>query len=150
MDVTNALAASAFGRLSPTTGGSRMLGTAVRDKEQGAPASASRELATTRAMEVDIRRTASRAQGRDQVRLIWPDAYGTFRGMKKTLHIDQSLLLDAKQACGADTDTETVRRGLEALVRHAAYERLRALGGAEPHARDVSRRREKTTRRKAA
>ena len=34
---------------------------------------------------------------------------------------------DAKAACDVTTDTETVRLGLEALVRHAAYERLRAL-----------------------
>jgi Arc/MetJ family transcription regulator len=61
--------------------------------------------------------------------------------MKKTLNIDQQLLQEAKAACGAKTDTETVRLGLDALVRHAAYERLRALRGSEPHARDVPRRR---------
>jgi hypothetical protein len=65
--------------------------------------------------------------------------------MKKTLHIDENLLKDAKIACGAATDTDTVRMGLEALVRHAAYERLRALRGSEPGARDVPRRREKST-----
>jgi len=61
--------------------------------------------------------------------------------MKKTLNIDDGLLSKAKLACGAQTDTETVRLGLEALVRRAAYERLRALGGSEPQARDVPRRR---------
>jgi Bacterial antitoxin of type II TA system, VapB len=35
--------------------------------------------------------------------------------MKKTLRVDQTLLSEAKKACGATTDTETVRRGLEAL-----------------------------------
>ena len=63
--------------------------------------------------------------------------------MKKTLHIDETLLRDARAASGAATDTETVRLGLEALVRKAAYERLRALGGSEPGAVDVPRRREK-------
>ena len=63
--------------------------------------------------------------------------------MKKTLHIDDSLLREAKSACGAGTDTETIRMGLEALVRQAAYERLRALRGSEPGARDVPRRRER-------
>jgi Arc/MetJ family transcription regulator len=63
--------------------------------------------------------------------------------MKKTLHIDGTLLAEARAACGATTDTETVRLGLEALVRHAAYDRLRALRGSEPHARDVPRRRER-------
>jgi len=63
--------------------------------------------------------------------------------VKKTFNIDNNLFREAKVACGATTDTETVRLGLEALVRHAAYERLRALRGAEPHARDVPRRRER-------
>jgi len=62
---------------------------------------------------------------------------------KKTLHIDDKLLKEARKACGAGTDTETVRLGLEALLRHAAYERLRTFGGSEPDAEDVPRRREK-------
>jgi hypothetical protein len=70
--------------------------------------------------------------------------------MKKTLHIDEELLREARLACRAGTDTETVRLGLEALVRHAAYERLRALRGAEPSARDVPRRRESRAKRKVA
>lgn len=65
--------------------------------------------------------------------------------MKKTLNIDDDLFARAKISCGATTDTETVRLGLESLVRHAANERLRALRGTEPRARDVPRRREKTT-----
>jgi len=68
--------------------------------------------------------------------------------MKKTLHIDEQLLRDARSAAGARTDTETVRLGLEALVRRGAYERLRALRGSEPHARDVRRRREPARSRK--
>jgi Bacterial antitoxin of type II TA system, VapB len=63
--------------------------------------------------------------------------------MKKTLNIDEGLFKKAKVACGAATDTETVRLGLEALVRHAAYERLRALRGTELNAQDVPRRRTK-------
>jgi len=65
--------------------------------------------------------------------------------MKKTLHIDERLLRDAKAVSGAKTDTETVRLGLEALVRRGAYERLRALRGSEPQARGTRRRRERTT-----
>ena len=65
--------------------------------------------------------------------------------MKKTLNIDGELFEQAKAACGATTDTETVRLGLEALVRHAAYERLRTLRGTELRVRDVPRRREKTS-----
>lgn len=63
--------------------------------------------------------------------------------MKKTLHIDDQLLRHAKLASGAKTDTDTVRLGLEALVRRGAYDRLRALRGSEPQARDVPRRRER-------
>jgi Arc/MetJ family transcription regulator len=61
--------------------------------------------------------------------------------MKKTMHIDEVSLREAKKACGATTDTETVRLGLEALIRHAAYERLRKLRGSESAAKDVPRRR---------
>lgn len=68
--------------------------------------------------------------------------------MKKTLNVDDKLFQEAKAACGATTDTETVRLGLEALVRHAAYERLRALRGAEPGAREVPRYRERPARKR--
>lgn len=72
--------------------------------------------------------------------------------MKKTMNIDDSLISEAKAACGAATDTETVRLGLEALVRHAAYRRLSALRGSEPDAQDVPRRRFKlpSARRRVA
>jgi hypothetical protein len=60
--------------------------------------------------------------------------------MKKTFNVDDKLLKEAKAAGGTATDTETIRLGLEALVRHAAYQRLRALRGSEPFARDVPRR----------
>jgi hypothetical protein len=63
--------------------------------------------------------------------------------MKKTLNIDEKLLREARAACRASTDTEAVRLGLEALIRHAAYERLRTLRGSERDAQDVSRRRER-------
>jgi len=65
--------------------------------------------------------------------------------MKKTLHIDEQLLREAKSAASAKTDTDTVRLGLEALIRRAAYERLRALRGSEARPRDVRRRRERSS-----
>lgn len=68
--------------------------------------------------------------------------------MKKTLHIDEKLLEEARSVSRAATDTETVRMGLEALIRHAAHERLRALRGTEPDARDVPRRRERPVRKR--
>jgi hypothetical protein len=63
--------------------------------------------------------------------------------MKKTFNVNDRLFKEAKAACGATTDTATSRLGLEALLCHAAYERLRTLRGMEPGARDVPRRREK-------
>ena len=83
--------------------------------------------------------------------LLLPYLYGIIVCMKKTLNIDDELFLEAKRASGATTDTETVRLGLEALVRHAASERLRALLGSEAAAQDVPRRRERPrTKRKVA
>ena len=66
--------------------------------------------------------------------------------MKKTLHIDERLLAEARAASHARTDTETVRLGLEALVRSAAHERLRALRGTDRKVADVPRRRERPER----
>ena len=70
--------------------------------------------------------------------------------MKKTLHIDEVTLRDAKKACGAATDTETVKLGLEALIRHAAYQRLRKLRGSDPRAKDVPRRPQESRKTKTA
>jgi Arc/MetJ family transcription regulator len=70
--------------------------------------------------------------------------------MKKTLHIDERLLRDAKSASGARTDTDTVRLGLEALVRRGAYERLRALRGSERNAPETPRRRERPLANRSA
>jgi len=63
--------------------------------------------------------------------------------------VDDELFRKAKAACGAATDTETVRLGLRAMVQRAASERLRAFGGSEPHARH-SRRREKPRGKRGA
>lgn len=68
--------------------------------------------------------------------------------VKRTINIDAKLLKDAKAACGALTDVEVVHQGLQALVRHAAYQRLRTFIGSEPNAKDVPRRREPATRKR--
>jgi hypothetical protein len=68
--------------------------------------------------------------------------------VKKTFNVDGTLLQEAKAACGASTDTETIRAGLEALVRHAAYQRMKTFLGSEPDAQDVPRRREKPSRKR--
>lgn len=64
--------------------------------------------------------------------------------MKKTLRIDEATLREAR-ATGAATDTETERVGLEALIRQAAYQRLRKLRGSEKQVLDVPRRRTRRT-----
>jgi Arc/MetJ family transcription regulator len=76
-----------------------------------------------------------------------PYKYGIFVCMKKTMHIDEELLKEAKLVSSARTDTEAVRLGLEALIRRAAYERLRTLRGSEPEAAETPRRRESGRRR---
>ena len=62
--------------------------------------------------------------------------------VKKTLNIDAALLADARRACRAANDTETIRLGLQALLRDEAYQQLLALTGSEAGARDVPRRRQ--------
>jgi Arc/MetJ family transcription regulator len=71
--------------------------------------------------------------------------------MKKTMNIDAKLLKEAKEACGAATDTDTVRLGLEALVRHAAYQQLRKFAGTM-HGKftDVPRRRMRPPAKRSA
>lgn len=61
--------------------------------------------------------------------------------MKMTLNIDPKLLVAARAACGAATDTAAVREGLKALVTRRAYEDLLKFTGSEPDAQDVPRRR---------
>jgi hypothetical protein len=74
-----------------------------------------------------------------------PYSYGIIVCMKKTLHIDEDLLREARSVSAAKTDTEAVRLGRESLSRRAAYDRLRALRGSEPRARETPRRRERSS-----
>jgi hypothetical protein len=84
----------------------------------------------------------------DCVWLTEPYLYGRIVCMKKTFNVDENLLRQAKKDCGAATNTETIRLGLEALVRHAAYQRLATYIGSEPDAQDVPRRRERPSARR--
>lgn len=63
--------------------------------------------------------------------------------MKKKLRIDENLLKAARAACGAATNTETVRLGLKELLRQAAYRQIAQPQVSEPGAKDTRRRREK-------
>ena len=51
--------------------------------------------------------------------------------VKKTFNVDPKLLKAAREAVGGATATDTIRLGLEALVRHAAYQRMRDYLGSE-------------------
>jgi len=61
--------------------------------------------------------------------------------MRTTLLIDEALLERARELSGIRQKTALVRAGLEALIAREAARRLAALGGAEPGARPVRRRR---------
>jgi len=71
--------------------------------------------------------------------------------MKKMVDIDAKLLRDAKAACGASSNSETIHRALQAMLHHLASQELRKLIGSEANLRDVPRRRERPrNKRKAA
>jgi hypothetical protein len=70
--------------------------------------------------------------------------------MKKTFNVDADLLKRARKACSADTDTDTLRLGLQALIRDHAFERVRALRGSEKTLNETPRRREAPTKKSRA
>ena len=63
--------------------------------------------------------------------------------MRTTLNIDDEILNKASKLTGVGEKTALVRMGLEALIARRSAQRLAALGGAEPKARPVRRRRPK-------
>lgn len=61
--------------------------------------------------------------------------------MRTTLNIDDRLLKDASRLTGVREKTALVRIGLETLIARQSAQRLAALGGTEPQARQIPRRR---------
>ncbi len=61
--------------------------------------------------------------------------------MKTTLNIDDDILKKASQLTGVSEKTTLVRMGLQALVAHQSARRLATLGGSEPGAANIPRRR---------
>ena len=61
--------------------------------------------------------------------------------MRTTLNIDDKALSTAARLTGIHRKTDLVRMGLEALIARESARRLAALGGSEPKARPVPRRR---------
>jgi hypothetical protein len=71
---------------------------------------------------------------------------------KKTMLLAPELLAEARAACGAATDTDAIRQGLQALIQRAASQRLaRAVrrGVERGPVVDVPRRRSRARRRHA-
>lgn len=67
--------------------------------------------------------------------------------MRTTLILDDELLLKAKQLTGIQEKTALVHAGLRALIARESARRLIKLGGSEPEARPVPRRRHTGARR---
>ncbi len=61
--------------------------------------------------------------------------------MRTTLNIDDALLEKARQLSGMREKTAVVHAGLQALIARKSAQRLAALGGSEPKARRIPRRR---------
>jgi Arc/MetJ family transcription regulator len=64
--------------------------------------------------------------------------------MRTTLNIDDNILSRAAELTGVGEKTALVRMGLESLIAQRSAKRLAALGGTEPKARRVPRRRPKS------
>lgn len=61
--------------------------------------------------------------------------------MRTTLNIDDVILREAARLTGVREKTALVRMGLEALIARHSAQRLAALGGSEPRAKRIPRRR---------
>ncbi|HUL50925.1 MAG TPA: type II toxin-antitoxin system VapB family antitoxin [Gemmatimonadales bacterium] len=61
--------------------------------------------------------------------------------MRTTLIIDDRLLDEARRLTGLKEKTAIVRAGLEALIARESAKRLAILGGTEPGAAPIPRRR---------
>jgi Arc/MetJ family transcription regulator len=61
--------------------------------------------------------------------------------MRTTLDIDDAVFKKAAELTGVAKKTTLVRMGLESLIARQSAQRLAAIGGTEPRARSVPRRR---------
>ncbi len=67
--------------------------------------------------------------------------YGINICMRTTLNIDDEMLKKAAELTGVREKTALVGLGLEALIARQSARRLAALGGSEPKAKPIARRR---------
>lgn len=61
--------------------------------------------------------------------------------MRTTLEIDADALAKAARLTGVRTKTKLVQMGLDALIARESARKLAALGGSDPKARPIPRRR---------
>ena len=61
--------------------------------------------------------------------------------IKTTLNIEDEILAKASRLTGVKEKTSLVRMGLEALIARYSAQRLAALGGSDPNAKPIPRRR---------
>ena len=61
--------------------------------------------------------------------------------MRTTLNIDEHLLLEARRLTGVEERTALIHEGLRAHIARESARRLAELGGSDPDARLVPRRR---------
>jgi Arc/MetJ family transcription regulator len=61
--------------------------------------------------------------------------------MRTTINVDDALLAEAQRLTGHSERTVLVREGLKALIERESARRLARLGGSEPDAQLIPRRR---------
>ena len=60
---------------------------------------------------------------------------------KTTMNLNEDLLKKAMEATGIKEKTALVHKGLEELIKKAAFQRLIHLGGSDPKAKSAPRKR---------
>ncbi len=61
--------------------------------------------------------------------------------MRTTINVDEALLAEAQRLTGQTERTALIREGLRALIERESARRLARLGGSEPAAAPIPRRR---------
>lgn len=61
--------------------------------------------------------------------------------MRTTINLDEALLDKAQRITGLTERTALIREGLKALIERESARRLAQLGGSEPRAKPIPRRR---------
>jgi Arc/MetJ family transcription regulator len=61
--------------------------------------------------------------------------------MRTTINVDEALLAEAQRLTGERERTALIREGLKALIERESARRLARLGGSDPAAQPIPRRR---------